>query len=160
MYGIPYIIRLPSTAVTVQVDFLELLAPAVGVLVVHEVHITQSTEEGDTEAEVLGVDWTLGESSVTSGSGGASATPISLPKGHTAGMTAEVFNTTQMVVGTGTLTILGEDGFHVAAGYHYVPTPEARFQIAPSDRLALGLTKTPADSITFQGYAIVEEIGK
>ena len=68
-------------------------------------------------------------------------------------------NTTKMSTGSGTVTVKHADTFHVAAGLHYVPTPSARITIGPSEFLTVELSETPADSITFSGTLIYEEIG-
>jgi hypothetical protein len=44
-------------------------------------------------------------------------------------------------------------------GFHYIPTPESRIDLSPSQRLTVELLTTPLDSITMSGTIIFEEIG-
>jgi len=158
--GMVYTASFPLTAVTAQMDFFEGLCPTDSVLCLHEVHIGQETEAGDTEAELLGYKIVKGLGAVTSGSGGITAASGKKMTGYPAsGATVEAVNTTKMVVGSGTLEIWTEDTFHVAAGLHYVPTPEDRPKVSPGDRITVELAKTPADSISFRGYMKYSLIG-
>jgi len=158
--GLVYTANFPLTALSAQVDFFEFLAATDHVLCLHEVHIGQETEAGDTEAELLGYRIVAGLGAVTSGSGGSAAIIGKKHTGYpTLGATVERNNTTKMVVGSGTLAPWIEDTFHVAAGLHYVPTPEDRPKVSPGDRLTVELAKTPADEISFRGYAVFSEIG-
>jgi hypothetical protein len=90
-----------AVAVTAQVDFFEFLAPADASIIIHEVHVGQETEEGDTQAEVLSYKIVRGEGA-TSGSGGGTVTPTPLEAGMAAsGATVETKNTTKMTAGGG-----------------------------------------------------------
>ena len=127
--------------------------------IIHEVHIGQETEEGDTQAEVLAWGIYRGEGA-TSGSGGGTATPEPTEAGMAAsGATVETNNTTKAVAGAGSLTLFHASAFHVAAGLHYVPTPMGRPVISGSDFMTVTLDEAPADSITFSGSVLFEEIG-
>lgn len=148
-----------AVAVTAEVDFFEFLAPADASIIIHEVHVGQETEEGDTQAEVLAYKIVRGEGA-TSGSGGSTVTPTPLEAGMSAsGATVETNNTTKMTAGGGSITIVHADAFHVAAGLHFVPTPQARPVISGGDRLTIELAESPADSITFSAAVYYEEIG-
>jgi len=119
---------------------------------VHEVHIGQELDAGDTEAELLRYKIVKGIGTVTSGLGGISAAIAKDDQNQaTQGSTVEAENTTKMLVGSGSLAIWHADTFHVAAGLHYVPTPELRPKIAPGNRLTVELAKTPVDSLTWTG---------
>ena len=142
------------------VDFFELLAPSTKVVVVHSINIGQITDLGDAAEEVLTVQLRRGVGSVTSGSGGSSPTPAKLETGDTAAAaTVEISNTTAMVVGSGTITILKFLPWNIRGEFVYLPTPEARIILSPSERLAVGLLAAPADTITSHGTLVWEEIG-
>lgn len=159
-FGMVYTATFPLIAITAQLDFFELLAPTDAVVILNEVHIGQETDEGDTEAELLAYRIVKGLGSVTSGSGGAAATIGKKMNGYpTLGSTVERLNTTKMVVGSGTLETYHEDTFHVAAGLHFVPTPEDRPIVSPGDRITVELAETPADSISMRGTMIFSELG-
>lgn len=143
-------------AVTAIQDLFELVAPADAIVVVHSIFLTQSTEEGDAQSEMLPIEITRGYT--TSGSGGASVTPNPLESGSPAfGGTVERNNTTQASAGT-PLTLHAES-FNLQIGWQYRPTPEERIVLSPSQRLVVELPVAPADSVTMSGTLIFEEIG-
>lgn len=142
-----------EVAVTAVQDLFEIVAPADAVVVLHSVIITQSTDAGDSEAEMLPILFHLGS---TSGSGGSSVTARPLNLGDAAfGGTVEANNTTQSTEGV----FLHAEAFNIQAGLFYRPTPEERIVISPSDRLIIELQAAPTDSINLNGTAIIEEIG-
>jgi len=158
--GLVYTASFPLTAIAAQIDFFEILCPTDAVVCLHEVHIGQEIDEGDSEAELLGYQIVKGLGSVDSGSGGAAATIGRKMTGFpTLGSTVERLNTTKMAVGTGTLETWFSDSFHVAAGLHYVPTPEDRPYVSPGDRITVELDETPTDSLSFRGTIKFSEIG-
>lgn len=139
-------------------DMLEMLAPADAALVLHSLHISQSTEAGDAASEQLTVSLKRITGAPTSGSGGSAVTPIALQGGNAAaGGTYESFNTTDLAGGTS--TTLHTESFNVHNGLSIVWTPETRPIISPSTRALLTLDSTPADSVTFQVTAYFEELG-
>lgn len=142
-----------EVAVTAVQDLFEINAPADSVVVLHSCVITQSSDAGDSEAEQLSTIFHLGS---TSGTGGSAVTARPLALGDAAfGGTIEANNTTQSTEGN----ILHAEAFNVAIGLHYIPTPEARIVISPSDRLIIELQTAPTDSLTMSGTIIIEEIG-
>lgn len=119
--------------------------------------IAQSSEEPSTEAEELQIDEKRATGSFTSGSGGGSATVVKGQSGDAAhGLaTTERNNTTQAVVGTGTLDTIGRGTFNVLAGeWGGELTPECMHPIGPSEAYILSLSEAPADAITMM--AVVE----
>jgi hypothetical protein len=122
--------------------------------IVHEIVIAQSS---DTDSEQLGVTIKRAASTYTSGSGGTSPTPAKLNSADAAAaITAEVMNTTQAVVGTGSLTTMKSDAFNVLSGWHYLPTPECRPVFPVSEACVVSIS-APADAVTVRGYAVIEE---
>ena len=150
-----------AVAVTAQQDLFEILSAADSVTVIHDWTISQSTDVKDAEEEMLTLTTNRGVGTVTSGTGGSTATVNQISDGDAAfGGTIEVNNTTKMVVGTGTLeTDLEVHNWNVRIPYQKIYTPETRPVISPSNRWTLELETTPADSITISGTITVEEIG-
>lgn len=153
------IYRLPlvRTAVTVAVDLAEILTAATHVVFIHEIEVTQSTEIGDAQEEMLQLSWKSGQT--TSGSGGnTGVTPIPQMIGDAAhGMTVETFNTTKATAGTIVTHAVWD--FNVRVGFSKVFTPETRLFIPPSTRATLELVAAPTDSVTIGGQICLEVIG-
>lgn len=145
-----------SVAVSAIQDLFEIVAPADAVVVIHACFISQSSEEGDSQDEQLHISWTRGHT--TSGSAGSTPTAQPLNPGDTAASaTVEANNTTQATAGSP--VVLWSESFNVRAGWAWIPTPEARIILAPSQRLVLELPTAPADSVTMDGTIVFEEIG-
>ena len=158
--GRKYTAAFKAVAVTAQQDFFEILAPADAIVVIHEWELSQSTEVGDAQEEQLQLTTNRGIGTVTSGSGGSTATAQPIEDGDAAfGGTVEINNTTKMVVGTGTLEELEPFAWNVRQSLRQIYTPETRPIISPGNRWTLELETTPADSITINGKVILEEIG-
>lgn len=155
MYQVP----IPFVAQTAQIDFFELTAAAEKPCLIHEIYLANSTEVGDAAEEQLTLKLKRASGTVTSGSGGTAPTPVPVnPDDAAAGMTAEVNNTTKLVVGTGTITDERLYGWNVRMPFQMIFTPETRPKIKGGEKKVLELTTTPADSITMGGYALVEEL--
>lgn len=142
-----------EVAVTAAQDLFEIVAPSDAIVWIHSVSITQSSDAGDAQSEMLNLLYHRGS---TSGSGGSAVTPTPLNVGDSAfGGTAEANNTSQSTEGTK----LRAECFNVLAGYIWQPTPEERICLSPSGRLIIELQTTPADSLTMSGTVILEEVG-
>lgn len=152
-----FAVPIASTAQAGAIDWVEVRAASGRSLRLVEIRVGQSTEVGDAAEEMIRWAIKRGVGTVTSGSGGSSPTITSVDGGGTAGFTAEVNNTTQIAVGTGTLTIVAQDPFNVRTGLLYVPLPEVRWAVMNQDYLAIGMAAAPADSITWEGCAYFEE---
>ena len=145
-----------NVAVTAIQDLFEIVAPATGIVLLHDIHISQNTDVGDAAEEVLRIELTSGHTA--SGSGGSAVTPIPLGLGDAAfAGTCEVNNTTQ--ASAGTIVTHYVWNFNIRAGFDKIFTPETRPVIAPSRRMCLELPAAPADSLTMSGSITIEEIG-
>lgn len=154
--GMLYTASIAAVAVTAQQDLFELTAPADCVVIIHSVMLSQSTEVGDAQEEGLSLLFKRG--ATTSGSGGTGPTPAPLDFGYAAaGSAVEINNTTKAT--SGTIVTLIADNWNVRAPYLYLPTPELRITLSPSQRFTLELATTPADSITMSATLFFEEIG-
>lgn len=156
--GRKYIVPIDAVSVSAIQDLFELTGASNKTLVIHEIKAGQSSDAGDAQSEQLKVTFKRFTGAYTSGSGGSAPTPRPLDPGDAAAtFTAEINNTTQATGGTS--VTLHADSFNVIGpGFHYLPIPEARIVIGPSSALVVSIT-APADAITLNGYAIVEEVG-
>ena len=151
--GRMYTVVLEGVAVTDAGDLIELTAPSDAVVVLHRIHLGQSSDAADAQAEMLGI--TLSRVGTT-GSGGSALTSRPHQVGDpTFGGSVAGQNTTDVI---SPVTIL-EEAFNVQAGWYYVPTPEERIVISPSGGLVLNPGSTPADSLTMHLSMTFEEIG-
>lgn len=154
-----YIVQSAATAFTTAVDFLEIAPADDKPVVIHAVTISQKTELGDAQEEQLEVLFQRGGTAMTSGSGGASATPQ--PTGSSdaaAGMTCEVFNTSRASFTSG--VSLDRQAWNVRMEKPLIWTPETRIIISQANGgLTIGTADTPTDSITAMITAYLEEIG-
>ena len=142
-----------EVAVSAAQDLFEITAPADSSVIIHSVTITQSSDAGDSQAEMLPI---LIHRGTTSGSGGSTPTPNPYALGDAAaGTTVEANNTTQGTEGT----ILHAEAFNVQIGFYYLPPPEDRIIVSPSDILHIELQSAPADALTMNGTVVFEEIG-
>lgn len=151
--GRAYSASFEEVAVTAAQDLFEVVAPADASLKITGVTITQSSDAGDAQAEMLPI---LIHRGTATGSGGSSVTASPLSEGDAAfGGTVEVNNTSQSVEGT----ILHAEAFNVQIGFYYLPTPENQPEVSPSQLFIVELQAAPDDSLTMSGTIYFEEIG-
>ncbi|MGB0971526.1 MAG: hypothetical protein ACPGVG_11250 [Mycobacterium sp.] len=153
MSGRMYSAIFEKVAATAAQDLFEVVAPSTAIVVVHALYLSQDTEEGDAQSEMLSL---LIHRGTATGSGGTSETPNPLDPGDSAfGGTCEVNNTTQSVEGTH----LHSDAWNVQIPYQMVWTPETRPVVPPSGLFIVELQDAPADSVTISGTLYFEEMG-
>lgn len=155
--GKMYTVVFTGVAVTAQQDLFEITSASTRVLMIHGFELSQSTEVGDAQEEVLSVLVKRGQT--TSGSGGTAPTPTPLETNQgAAAFAAEVNNTTK--ASTGTIVTIHSTNWNVRQSpCTWLLPPEWRIAVGPSERLTVELATTPADSITMSGTMWVEEIG-
>lgn len=150
-----YTVPIDAVAATTAFDPWEFNAGSAAVVRLISAFLAQSTDFGDAEDEQLRIR--IIRAASTSGSGGSTTTAQPMVVGDTAFTgTCETMNTT--VATGGTPVVLKCDGFNIRAGWVYRPTEREILSIAPSGRLVINMPSTPTDSITFSGYAVIEEI--
>lgn len=150
-----YTAQFNGQAETVAQDAFELVAPADSVVIVHSIELSQSTEVADAAEEMLTV--TLKSGQTVSGSGGATTTPVPVNFGDAAaGAACETNNTTQ--ASTGTIVTHAAWDWNIRGEFIKIWTPETRPVLSPSRRMTVDIS-APADSVTFSGTLIFEEIG-
>lgn len=150
-----YTVQFSAVAVTAAQDLFEINCASTKVTLIHEVHISQTSDVGDAAEEILLIKMISGYT--TSGSGGSAPTaiPVSLGDAAFAG-TVEVNNTTQANTGTAVTHCVW--GWNVRIPLDVIFTPESRKVMAPSSRLVVTIP-APADSLTMNGYMVIEELG-
>lgn len=147
-----------AVAVSAAQDVFELVAPAGSRVLIREIRLGQYSDAADAQAEMLSVQVIRGYT--TSGSGGASVTPVNLSPvtgALSASSTVERNNTTVAQDGTG--AVLLADSWNVMGGWRYYPVPEERIEVGVSQRLVVRIT-APADALTLNGTLVFEEVGQ
>lgn len=151
-----YTASFSAQAETANNDLIEITAPSTDIVVIHEISLSQGTEVGDAQEEMLLIKMISGHT--ISGSGGASATPRPKNVGDAAAATTvEYTNTT--LAGGGTPVEHYNWYWNIRVPFEKIWTPETRPVLAPSRIAVFRLESIPADSITFAGTITFEEIG-
>ncbi len=153
--GIMYSAPLTLTGATLDMDIASLVAGASGLISIHEFHLGQLTEFGDAAAEMIDLKISRFEGAFTIGTVGSAGTEEPFKPGDPAAATAMRFGDTTITTG-GTEAILKRDTFHVAAGFHYVPLPDSRVWVGPTDAFVCWID-APDDTIDYRGYIVWEE---
>ena len=152
-----YTVQFNAVAVVAAQDLFEIVAHASRIAKIIAFGLSQYTDVGDAQEELLSILLKSGQT--TSGSGGSSYTPIALDPANTvaAGFTAEVNNTAK--ASTGTIVTHYPTAWNVRSPLDII-LPEPMQVILPAGRRAtLELVGAPADSLTMNGYMVVEELG-
>lgn len=158
--GRMFIATIDEPTATTQRDLLELVAGSGTPVVVHEILITTDIETDANESQI--------ELQVSRFTGTYTAGTVSLttPNAYALGIlgtgedTSTVTHgaTTQAAVGTGTQEIVANVWINNRIGWHYLPTPETRITIAPTDALAVQMQAAAASTTAFGGYVVFEEL--
>jgi hypothetical protein len=155
-----YTVIFDRVTVTAIQDLFEVNTATDSVTIIHAVELSQTSEIGDVQEEMLPLIFKRANPGSTSGSGGTVPVSISLETGSSAyGGTTEVNNTTRMVAGTGSINVLRVDAWNVRTGYLWLPTPEMRPILGINSRFGVELPVAPADAITMSGTLTFEELG-
>ena len=161
--GRQYAVYTGWQTVSAAQDLLEITAATGKPFFVNAIAISQSSDAGDSEAEMLQVTLKRGEG-MTSGSGGGSATTTKWVSDADPGKSLAALrnNTTQGSAGSGTLTDIWAEAFNVQAGYFFAPSSHSRpyFSGADGSEEAFVLAvSVPADALTMNAVVIIEEEG-
>lgn len=139
-------------------DLFELLPADDKPIKLVQIDLGQISEVGDTAEEGLRISVIRLPATVTSGSGGSSATPIPMDSADAAaGFAAEVNNTTVATTSSSAVT-LGEYGWNIRGPFcQSYPDPAMRPKAKQGEGLVIRCQTTAADDLTIQGTATVEE---
>ena len=150
--GLIYTVTMDAIAVTAAKDLMRIKVPTDAVGIIHRVKVSQSTEEGDAESEMLPIQL---QTSSTDGTGTA-ATPKKTQGGFpAAGSTAVV----DLSADTTLTDILYRESENVMQGWLWEWIPEDMPVISPGGRFVVRLDAAPTDSITFSVVVTIEELG-
>lgn len=152
-----YTVQFNGVAATVQQDLFEIVAHASKVLALIAFGLSQTTELGDAAEEQLSILVKSGQT--TSGSGGTAPTPVALDGANTvaAGFTAEANNTTK--ASAGTIVTHYAYAWNVRGPLEIILPEPLQIILPAARRMTIELASTPADSITLNGYAVLQELG-
>lgn len=155
MSGI-YTVQFNGVAVVAAQDLFELVAAAAKPLVLVGFGLSQTTELGDAAEEQLAILVKSGQT--VSGSGGSSVTPVANDQsGGAASFTAEANNTTK--ANTGTIVTHYAYSWNVRGPFDIILPEPMQLLMPGGRRMTIELLGAPTDSITMNGYAVVQEIG-
>ena len=152
-----YTVSLSKIAVTVAVDSFEITPADDKPCEILGLFLGQSSDFGDTQAEIL--PYRVIRGFTTTGSGGTTTTPRPLNRSDAAaGFTAKTNNTTGAT--TGTTNDLHSDSFHVATGEKLWLPEGCEWEVTQADTtLVVRLATAPADSLDMSGTLYVREQG-
>lgn len=157
MMGRVYTVEFEGVSVSAQVDFFEIAPADDKPCKILGLFLSQSSDVGDAAEEILRIRVIRGHS--TTGSGGATATPVPLdPVDTAAGFVAETNNTTIASAGTG-VNLLSH-AFNIRSGLELWFPPEAQAEVSQANGvlLVVRLMAAPADALTMSGTLFVEEM--
>ncbi len=155
--GRKYRLPLAVTSVSAALDLVEVLTGSGHICVIDVISLSQWSELGDAQEEMLKIAFKTGQT--TSGSGGnTGVTPIPRLIGDAAhGMTVESFNTTK--ASAGTIVEHGLWQWNVREEKEKIFLPKYPIVIPPSTRGTLELVDAPADAISIGGEILLTVIG-
>jgi len=156
-----YSVEFEATAVATasgDVDFFEIVPGDDAPVLIHAIYLSQSSDVGDAAEEMLRVKIIRLPATVTSGTGGAAATPVPLNVRYPAASAAcEVLNTA-VATTSGTAVDIHSDTFNIRAGWVYLPTPEMRPRVAQAEGIVVRLMAAVTDELTMSGTLYMEEL--
>lgn len=149
-----YTLSFSEVAVAADQDLFELLPASGKPIYIHECAVSTTDSE---VSEALPFALLRMPATVTSGSGGASVTPVPLDVNDTAaGATCERNNTT-LATTTGTALTVVAEGANVLAGLKWIFPPGGRPRAQNGEAILFRLLLDPAASIKMSGYLVFEE---
>lgn len=156
--GRMFIAAIDEATATTQRDLLEVTAGAGTSIVIHHVLLTTDIE-GDANEEQVNLDVFRYVGAFTAGNTGtttATAYALGITGANEDSATVTHGSTIQITGGTAEkiMTIYMNN----RAGWEYLPTPEERIVIAPTDAFAIKMTAAFAATTAIGGYIIFEEL--
>lgn len=149
-----------ATSISVQIDVFEIAPADDKPVFIEELTMWQTSDFGDAQDEVIGLEIIRGFT--TSGSGGSAAPiigKVDSPGGTAASFTAECRNTT--LATTGTTDVLHMDGWNVRAPYIWTPPSDdwRPYCTQAQTGIYVRLLAAPVDAITMNASMLVREMG-
>jgi len=147
-----------AVAVTAAQDLLSLLATSTAPLELIYASISQSSDAGDAQDELLRIRIRRGMTTVGSGGSAPAMSPTN-PRETLAAASATCRANDTTAASAGTIVEMLEETWNVRSGpWIYFPAPEARIHCDISTRVAINLPAAPADSLTMSGTIIWREL--
>lgn len=150
-----YTVSFSDVAISATQDLFGLLCTANMAIKIHCIELGQRTL---TSWEAKNVKLVRNPAVATVGSGGNAATPRQLNPGDAAGTATARINDTTNQTTSGTQAILFAREWEFLNGFFWMPAPEQRPIIAPSQGVALQLQTAPSAPMTASGYIEYEEL--
>lgn len=150
-----YAVTMNAVAVSATQDLFNLTATANMAFKVHSIFLGQKTL---TTAEMKQIKCQRMPATVTAGSGGSVATPRPLNNGDSAAVVTARINDTTGMTTSGTAVDLYDDVWHFLNGLFWMPAPEQRPIIAPSQGFTVNLPTAPSGAMTVSGTVVIEEL--
>jgi hypothetical protein len=150
-----YTVSIDAVAVAASQDLFGLLATSGMAFKLHCIELGQKTI---TTWEAKEIKLVRNPTTATVGSGGSAATPRPMNNGDTAATVTARINDTTGQTTNGTQAIIFSRTWEFLNGFFWMPAPEDRPIIAPSQGCSLKLPTAPSASMTVSGYMLIEEI--
>lgn len=150
-----YAVSFSAVAVSAAQDLIGLLATANMAFKVHYVELGQKTL---TSWEAKEITLRRNPATATVGSGGSAATPRPFNPGDAAATVTARTNDTTAQTTSGTQAILLARDWEFLNGFFWMPAPEQRPIIKPSEGFAINLGTAPSGSMTASGTVWIEEL--
>lgn len=152
-----YTVRFDAAAITAQTDLFEIQPADDKPVRILGLVLGQTSDVGDANSENLAIK-IVRLVTATSGSGGATPTPLPLdPNDVAASFAAEVANSSLASSGSGE-AILFSDVWNTQAGYQMWFPEGVQPQAKQGDFINVRTYGAPADSITVHGTLFVQEL--
>lgn len=149
-----YAVTFDNVAATAVQDLISVTATANMAIRIHEAAVGQIDL---TTVSSLRVALRRLPATVTAGTGGNAFTPVKLQNGDAAATATARINDTGVATTSGSATVIVADTFNVLNGFLWLPAPEDRIIIAPSQALVFSLLTAPT-SCHISGRVIFEEL--
>ena len=152
-----YVASFAGVAVTAAQDVFELTAPTDVRVRLRKIFLGQYTDFGDAAAEIISVQIIRGFT--TSGSGGASVTPLPMVPGTGLRPRSAVARNNTTLAQNGAGDLLFADTMNIQAGWWYAPPHDEQIVLDNGNQRLVVRITAPADSITMNATLMFEEGG-
>lgn len=147
-----YSFAFSGSAETAATGLMELANASDRVSLIHEIGLSQLLDFGDAEEEMLLLNIKKG---VTTGTAGTGATEVQFDAGDAAPAAVGQYSQGTSTGGS----LIQAIYWNLRIPFQHIYTPETRPVLGPSELFVVELATAPADSVTFGGYLVWEEIG-
>ena len=147
-----YSFAFSGSAETAATGLMELANAADRIALVHEIALSQLLDFADAAEEMLLLNVKKG---ITTGTAGTGATEVQFDGGDAAPTAVGQYSQGVSTAGS----LIQSIYWNIRIPFQHIYTPETRPVLGPNEKFVVELATAPADSITFGGYMIWEEIG-